>query len=391
MTSQWTKNRAEDGAVPSDVLKIHEVHYEYDGPLIFSGDFGVVKCLFVKVYDEAGTELFLAAEPKPGAITMMSEGRLSVYGALSSESYWLISKEINHAYLKFWRLQKSEVPTKFFPKESKALFHWMGDAPNSITQAEGLLSLKYKGASLTEQGMPLGRLKSLVDQSSRSLRRLLTPLPLSKSRPSTFDVEVAPLEFASLVISVKEPNINLATLKQHYKELEADKLKVEFFERVQSIAEGLEQLAQVRGTDKFNEEYARQNFAFLSSLLELLPRQDGFLSETEINAQKAERTVSLSFNPSQAEDLRDAVNVATQGTVTETGLIGGYIDKSQTVRMRSSRGKEVTCRFRHGDFERLTKSQNFKKGAKIKITGKLTIRPRIDLFEVEDYELLPAT
>lgn len=388
MSELWTSDRNEDGCLPETSVSITDVHYEFDEPLIFSGNFGPIECLFVKVRQKDNVSYFLASETKPRTIKEMREGRLSVYGALAANRFWLLSKRVDENFYNYWGLAQEEVPPRFFPKLGKGLHHWFGSVPDSLAQAEGILSLKYKGQSLQEDGMPLGKLKSLIDQSSKAVRKMLAPLSLQNSRTSTFDVKVAPLEFASLVVSVQEPSMNFASIKKSRPDADIQKLRNEFYERADFIASGLSELSRVRGTSEFNDEYARKNFSFLSSLLGLLPSEDDFFNSTEISARSGSKVVGVVFDKEHSKLIRAAIDVAIQRNVTEVGLVGGYIEKSQVVRLQSSRGKEVTCRFRTGEFQTITKDPRFIQGQKIKISGKLTVRPRVDLLEAVSYEFI---
>ena len=388
MSEVWTSDRHKDGCLPESSVSIAKVYYEYDEPLIFSGNFGPMNCLFVKVRQKDGTSYFLASETESKTLKAMTDGRLSVYGALASDRFWILSKKFNENQYAYWGLYQDEVPARFFPKCGKGLHHWFGTVPDSLAQAEGVLTLKYKGSSLQEDGMPLGKLKALIDQSSKSIRKMLSPLTLQGSRTSTFDVKVAPLEFASLMISVREPTINAAYIKKSHPDTDIGKLRTEFYERAEFIANGLDDLSKVRGTSNFNDEYARKNFSFLSSLLELLPEEDDFLNSTEVSARSGSKVVGLIFDKDQAKLIRTAIYTATERNVTEIGLVGGYIEKSQTVRLQSSRGKEVTCRFKIGAFDTITKDSRFNKGQKLKISGKLTVRPRVDFLQADSYEFI---
>ena len=388
MSDVWTPELKEDGSLPASSLSIDTVYYEYDEPLIFSGNFGPMNCLFVKVLQKDGISYLLASETESRVLRAMNEGRLSVYGALSSDRFWLISNRLGEEIYKFWGLSENDVPARFFPKHGKGLHHWFGTVPDTLAQADGILSLKYKGASLEDDGMPLGKLKALIEQSSKSIRKMLSPLTLQGSKTSTFDVKVAPLEFASLLISVREPTINASYVKKSLPDTNVKELQDEFYERANFIANGLDDLSKVRGTSSFNEEYARKNFSFLSSLLDLLPDEDDFLKSTEISARSGSKVVGVVFDKEQAKTIRSAIYTATHLNVTETGMVGGYIEKAQTVRLQSSRGKEVTCKFKIGMFDEITKDTRFIKGRKIKISGKLTVRPRVDLLHANGYEFI---
>ena len=388
MAEKWSIERVEDGHLPSSSLRVSETLYEYDEPLIFSGSFGPLRCLFLKISETSGLSTFVATEVSSGVIDHLKGGRISVLGALDSDDYWVLSSDSSSDQIRYWKVQRSELPDRFLPKSGRALYHWLGSAPDSVVQAEGLLSLKFRGPELSDAGMPLGKLKALIDQSYTSMRRLLTPISLLNSRGSTFDIEVAPVKFASLLVSARSPVLNAASILRRDPAADVDKIEGEFYEKANVLSKKLQEYSEVRGTNQFNERYATENLHFLLSILDLLPDEGGFLSSTEINARGSNGVSIVSFDKDQASEVREIISIATDKTVEEVGLVGGFIQKSQTVRLRSARGKEVTCWFRSGDFDALTEEPGFRKGARIKLSGKLTIRPRIDYMRVESYSLL---
>ncbi len=388
MPNLWTHFDPPDGSLPKSALSVSQTLYEFDEPLIFSGMLGPVKCLFIKANQVENYGIYLGCEVSEKDLDHLKSGRVSVFGLLDETQFWIVSSDPQSADVAYWRVDHARVPPAYFPKPGVGLYHWHGVVPDSVMQAESLLSLKFRGPSLKHSGMPLGKLKALVDQSHKSIRNLLTPLSLLNTRSSTFDVEVAPLRFASLVISARKPVLNNAAIRRNRPDVDLTTIEGEFFQRSTEISKKLGELASIRGTPSFDKQYATENFSFLNAVADLLPHEDGFLSSTEINAQGANGVEVLRFDKDEASQLRGAIDEASKSTVAEVGTIGGYIEKSQTVRLRSLRGKEVTCHFRVGEYERLTNDARFRKGASIKMFGELTIRPKVDYMNVRDYELL---
>ena len=384
----WTPDLKSDGFLPRDTLSIDEVLYEFDGPLIFNGKFGPLNCLFLRVKDIGSKQIYLAAEMKEGVVRSLKEGNLSVFGAMGADDYWLVALEHSVPHIEYWRVSRPDIPERFFPASGSGLYHWHGLVPDSLSQAEGLLSIKYEGASLADDGMPFGKLKSLVDQSYSTMRRLLAPISLLNSRYTTFDIEVAPLEFSSLIISAKAPVINAGALKRSDAGIDASQARKEFYDRADQVATKLSDFKSLRDSHSFSAQYAADNFSFLSLLLDVLPKDDGFLSRTEINARSHGKVSVLTFTRAEAAEIRDAVKVATSRQITEIGTVGGYIEKSHTLRFRSPRGKEVTSKFKVREFEQLTSNPKFRNGAQIRLTGRLTVRQKIDFLDVHSYDLI---
>lgn len=388
MTEKWSIRMAPDGHLPSSSITVEDVLYEYDEPLIFAGKFGPLPCLFLKVKELDSADIYMASEVDDEMIGHLKEGRISVFGAIADENVWLIMRDHTGASDKYWHVRKSAVPERFFPKKGKGLYHWFDQAPDTVAQADGIISFKFHGDGLTDNGAALSKLRRLVDQSNRSFKKMLAPLSLQKSRGSTFDVIVAPLQFSSLIVSVKEPNINWVSIERNYRDLKPDDVLDEFYERAGSFATNISMLSRQRSANQIDHNFAETHFSFLSNLVELLPEEDGFLSRTEVGVRENGKFIGLAFDRSDADQLRSAVRNASQRTVTEVGLIGGFVAKAKTLRFTSPRGKEVTCHLSIRDFEALTRDTRFKSGARIKLTGSLTVRERVDLMKVDRYELI---
>ena len=384
----WSEELSPNGHLNKDDVKINDVLYEYDGPLIFHGIIrGILSCLISKVLETDTGDLFMACQVDNQTLKSLKSGKLSVYGAFAQDQYW-IYKSTDNGGMPFWLVDHLEIPERFFARPGKPLHYWQGSAADSLDQAESLLSLKFQGVGLSSRGMPLGKLKALVDQSYSSMKKLLTPPSLINSRASTFDFEVAPIRFASLHVSAISPVINMGAIRRSRPGITEDKVKDEFYSRQSFLTSKLAEIDSIRSDGGINKDYAAENFVFLSSLVELLPKEDGFLSSTEISSHGAEGHTSVLFDKNGAQEIRDSIEESISDIVTEVGSIGGFIEKAGTVRFRSRRGKEVTCVFSAGEFEALTNAEGFKKGSRIEISGRITIRPKVDLMKVSSWRLL---
>lgn len=384
----WNDDLPPSGHLDQNDVQINDVLYEYDGPLIFHGVLkGILSCIVSKVLETDTGDLFMACQVDNQTLKSLKDGRLSVYGAFAQNQYW-IYKSGQNGEMPFWLVDHPDIPERFFARPGKPLHYWQGSAADSLDQAEALLSLKFQGFGLSARGMPLGKLKALVDQSYSSMKKLLTPPSLINSRASTFDFEVAPIKFASLHVSAISPVINMGAIRRSRPDVTEEKVKDEFYSRQSFLTSKLAELESIRNGEGINKDYATKNFVFLSSLVDLLPKEDGFLSSTEISSHSIEGHTSIVFDKDGAQEIRDSIEESISDTVTEVGSIGGFIEKSGTVRFRSRRGKEVTCVFSAGDFEALTNAEGFKKGARIEISGRIIIRPKVDLMKVSSWRLL---
>lgn len=384
----WNIHTPPAGDLNQVVVDPVETLYEFDGPLIFRTTIGMVDLLMSKVTTVRNVSIFLACQTDDRTVQALRAGRLSVFGALDKASYWLIALDEAFVVRAYWNCLKNDVPKKFFAKPGLGLFHWQGAVPDSLEQAFALLAIKFKGAELTEAGIPFGKLKRLVDQSFETVRKLLTPPQLANTKSSTFDLEVAPLKFASLIVAIREPVFNMTAIRR-IKALDA------------YSEEDLENAVQVRGREfadklvdvqgrlqrqEFDDDYTRDNFAFLDLLSSILPDEDSYVSSVEFNASTATGLATVVFEKDTARSIHRTVQSADGRRVVETGIVSGLTVKSSSIRIQSIRGKDVTCIFDKDTFDELTGGQNILH-RRISLTGVLTRRPRRDLLEVENYRL----
>ncbi|MDX0469936.1 hypothetical protein [Sinorhizobium meliloti] len=384
----WDIRTPPAGDLNQVVVDPVETLYEFDGPLIFRTTIGMVDLLMSKVTAVRQVSIFLACQTDDRTVQALRAGRLSVFGAFDKASYWLIALDEAFQVKAYWNCSKADVPKRFFAKPGLGLFHWQKEAPDSLEQAFALLAIKFKGAELTESGIPFGKLKRLVDQSFETVRKLLTPPQLANTKSSTFDLEVAPLKFASLVVAVREPVFNMPAIRR-IKALDSyseEDLENAVQLRGREFAEKLVDVQSRLRRQEFDDAYTRENFAFLDLLASILPDEDSYVSSVEFNASTATGLTTVVFEKDTARSIHQTVQGADGRRVVETGIVSGVTVKSSSIRIQSIRGKDVTCIFDKDMFDELTGGQNVLH-RRISLTGVLTRRPRRDLLEVENYRL----
>lgn len=386
----WNPQAAPAGDLGNMVLEPFEVLYEYDGPVIFRAKAGLVDLLLSKISEHGQVSRYLSCTTNDESVEALKAGRLSVYGALDRDSFWVIDIDAQSRVQRYWNCSRDDVPGRLLPEPGLGLFHWQGAVPDTLEQSNAIIALKFRGAELSENGIPLGRLKELVDQTFSTIRKILTPPQLANTRSSTFDVEVAPLKFASLVIAVKDPVINMQAIsrvKALRKYTRAD-FDAAVRARGEEFVRKLQEISALTRTGLVHQGYAEDNFAFLDTLSELLPDERGNISSIEFNGSTEDGVATVVFDQNAAEVVRK-LSDSTQGkTVTETGFIAGLMVKAQTIKISSLRGKDVTCVFSTEHYEELLENERFKVRARVKLRGQLTRRPRVDLMQVDKIEFV---
>lgn len=379
-----------DGDLGNMALEPFDVLYEYDGPIIFRAKAGLVDLLLSKIEEKDQVSRYLTCITNDENIGALRAGRLSVYGAFDRDSFWIIDADAQSRVLRYWNCARDQVPERFLPEPGLGLFHWQGAVPDTVEQSSAIIALKFRGAELSEHGIPLGRLKELVDQTFSAVRRILTPPQLANTRSSTFDVEVAPLKFASLVIAVKEPVINMQAISrvkalQNYTRQD---FETAVRDRGEEFVRKLQEVFTLTRTGLIHEGYAENNFGFLDTLSQILPDDRNTISSIEFNGKTKNGVATIVFDQDAADIVR-RLSDSTQGkTVTENGTISGLMIKAKTIKVASVRGKDVTCYFSKGQYDILLDNERFKMRARVRLRGQLTRRPRVDLMQVDRIEFI---
>lgn len=386
----WTPQIAPDGDLGNMVLEPFDVLYEYDGPIIFRAKAGLVDLLLSKIGEHDQVSRYLTCTTNDENIEALRAGRLSVYGAFDRDSFWIIDADAQSRVQRYWNCARDQVPGRYLPEPGLGLFHWQGAVPDTLEQSSAIIALKFRGAELSEHGIPLGRLKELVDQTFSTVRKILTPPQLANTRSSTFDVEVAPLKFASLVIAVKEPVINMQAISRvkALRKYTREDFEIAVRARGEEFVRKLQEVSTLTRTGLVHQGYAEDNFAFLDTLSDLLPDDRSAINSIEFNGSTDDGVATVVFDQNAADMVRK-LSESTQGkTVTETGIIAGLMIKAQTIKISSLRGKDVTCAFSTEKYEELLENERFKVRASVKLRGQLTRRPRVDLMQVDQIEFI---
>ncbi|PDS45213.1 hypothetical protein CO662_24940 [Rhizobium anhuiense] len=386
----WNLDSLPDGNLDRQVIVPVDTLYEYDGPMIFRTRIGLVDLLCNKVSRRNGLDIILACQTDDRTITALKDGKLSVHGAFAREAYWIISLDDEDRIAAYWNCRRVDLPDRFFAKPGLGLFHWFGTVPDSLEQTSALLAIKFRGEALTEAGMPFGKLKGLLDQAFETARKILIPPQLANTKSSTFDLEVAPLRFASLMIAVKEPVINMQAIRRNRT---LDKYERADFElavrnRGADFATRLQDVYRTTQNNQLDDRYAEENFAFLDVLADILPDEQSFIDSVEFNAASTHGLTTVVFRKDEASAIKAKVQGADARRVVEHGSVTGITVASKSLRIRSVRQKDVTCYLTADHFAELLAERESILNRAIELRGTLTRRQRRDLLQVDQYRLI---
>ncbi len=386
----WTFDRAPDGNLGGQKVEPVETLYEFDGPMIFRTNLGPVDMLCNKISHKDKKHVYLACQTDEMTVDALRQGTLSVYGAFDRGNYWILALDEEFRVESYWNCFRRDLPKRYLAKPGRALFHWFGQVPDSLEQSNALLAIKFRAAALTEVGMPFGKLKGLLDQAFETARKVLIPPQLINSKSSTFDLQVAPLKFASLMIAVKEPVINMQAIRRNKTLDKYDRADFEAAVRVRGadFAAKLQDVHQKSQENSLDDQYTEDNFAFLDVLADILPGEESFIDSIEFNAASQTGLTTVVFKREEAIAIRAKVQGSDSRKVVEHGAVTGITVASKSLRVRSVRQKDVTCLFSAEDFAELIGGKESIVNRAIEMRGVLTRRARRDLLEVEQYRLI---
>lgn len=360
-------------------LKPIDVLYYYDGPTIFLARVGFQECLFYKVDEQEGVDLFLVAPTNHMIVEALKSGTLSVRGAIQFQSQLWLSEVDRRLNLKrSWTVSWENMPDEFRPR------HGIGVAPRAVASADSLeqatafFSVKFSGDELNRWTIPFVRLKSLVDGVYASVRQIF-PAPSvvgDRAFEKILGFDVFQPRLASLIIAVKEPTVDLNILKK------ADRARV----NVEAIRQALEANRQtffetlsdiVREADRrdLKHGFAAEHYDTLSQVNELVPTERRDIDIVEFRAQSPTTTQSIVVDDRLGDRIRNGFRLVEKEGRHVTGKVVEVNAASETfVIVDKSTSRQITCVLEPGVF------RNFepKVGERLRVRGAYGKRIRRD-------------
>lgn len=381
----WTLDQPWERPVDSAEIKPEQVLYQYDGPTIFTAKLGLSNVLFLKIEEYDSSDLFLAAVTNSKTINLLKMGKLSVYGAMLADLYWLIEVDNKLTPLRYWECAPSDLPDDFLPMRGLALFAHLGRAPDSIEQAEGFFTIAFRGKHMTASEMPFSVFKNLVNNAYDAVRRVLSPIMLIGTKSSTFDFTISPPRFGSLIISIEAPLVNEEWVADKSKG--EDKLlddlqgqiaqqRVDFFNKLKPVVLEADQ-------GEISRDFDADDRAAIEPLRHVIPHDEGEITDIEISASFGEKTSTLYINRSiggrlhRAFDRSEAKAIYIKGVVTEVNAERG------TFRVKTISQRQITCWLDRHWFDEVHSDGRLNTGVQVGLTGMLERRKRIDLLRLE--------
>lgn len=382
MWQDWSTGRNDwdlGQIVPDEVL------YYLNGPAIFTCRIGLETYLFFKSDEFDEGDYYIASSVTATEVQALKRGRLSVYGALRHDTIWFFQTDFDLNVVRFEKRSETQA-SLYLPKAGVPLLGSHPTAADSLAQVESLFAFKFFGKELSEEGLPLTTLKSLVDRVHDVVRGALTPIALSGGRDRNFiDYSVRPLEFASLLIAIDHPELDVERVRaqRRTRDIAPEEILQQAFERGREFAEQIERTVELASVGDLPRNYTPDNMVFIQSIIDIMPSSDGDVSKLQFSSSSGGGEVFVEVDAAAGDRIRSSYAMIAGVEVYVTGLIDGIIGSSKTFRLKMDSGREVTCELGWNQFDDLIEQDRLRLGVRVGVHGRYIERQRRDWMKVE--------
>ncbi len=142
---------------PDDTL------YRIDEPLLFVANVMLGKYLFYKMSKSDRSNFYLVVRTRTEIVKSSMDASLSLRGALSQTSPWVVETNENLNGQRFSAVRISDIPSKMLPPSGLALgANRDRSAADLLDQAISFFSFKFSGERLSNDSIPLSVFRHLV-------------------------------------------------------------------------------------------------------------------------------------------------------------------------------------------------------------------------------------
>jgi hypothetical protein len=367
-----------------------EVLYEYMGPSMFTTTVGLQHILVYKSFEHSDGDYFIAVETSVEIIDALKAGRLSVRGALSQSTCWLMDLNLDLNVQRYEQVSLGAI-SDLIPETGIPLYADMKLAADSLQQATSPLSFKFYGNELLDGLMPLDIFKTLVNSTYDFVRRLFVPPALIASKAG--DLLAFPMRqplLGSLIISIDHPEIDAERMRRRFstKNLDAKELEQQAEKEGAKFVEGIEKTVERAASGRGMKTFARDNFMLLDNLADIVPGERGDVSRLQLSSYLAGQDIFVELDREIGERIKHAYRTVRDDVVDVRGIVAGTIDKSNLLILRPDRGREITCYIAPDIFNDLLVRGELNSGRRLMLSGSFQKRVRRNLMQVEDVKLL---
>lgn len=375
----WSVNEQHLAPWTSDPIVPDEVLYEFNGPLTFTASFGLFDALFHHVGNRGNSSFYAVVQIGKDTLDALRSGALSVRGALSCQTIWIVDLSPSFAVQRYWICDQEDFPEKLMPARNVPLFASMQQAPDSLEEANAYFSIAFRGERLANKSIPFNLLKSLIDDSYEAARRLLSPAFMAGAKSATFDFPARAVA-GSLILALDEPRINDLYLRRRTADapLSVEDAQASFVKQRDLFFEETAELVEKANTGQLSDSLAEERFALLDNLQQIIPSDQSRIDSVVFSAREGDSVLSVAVNERAGTIMHRAFKRIEKQAVTDVGRVEIVNSPSKTFVYRSSRGKQVTCSIPPDIFKALEASGKLQIGAIVRVKGHLTKRPQRD-------------
>ena len=378
----WTPDSRPMPSFGGDPITPDRILYAYEGPTIFVANFGPVEALFLKVDEDNDSNLYLVTRAVGAKIEALLQGRLSIYGAMDEDQFWIVETDTSFRTKRYWSCGRADVPEDFFPEPSLGLYARFGRLPNTVEQANAFLSVKLEGKSLTSDSIPFNTFKNFVNNIYSAMRNVLIPSLLEGSQGSTFDFEIFQPKLGSLILAIKDPIVNRAMLAKKAKTSDdaiLDAVEGQVSEQRKFFFDALRPVVAMADQQEFNLSSVEGDFSVVDHIRFVLPNDGNIIESVEFNATFDGKLNSVFISEKAGARISRAYERAEASALTLHGTITEINDDSGSFRVKSINGRITTCRVIRDVFDDVKNDPIFSIGSLVEIVGRFERRKRIDL------------
>lgn len=368
-------------------IRIRQILYEFDGPIVFIAQVGLNELLFAKRDEGELADFFIAVETDNSIVEALSQGRLSLRGALDQADGWILETDLNQVF-GFQHLLKGQFDG-LLPPAKVGLYSRFGLVPDTLEQADALVSFRFVGPAIQDGQVPLSVLQNKINDFANFVRKEFLPEALMQGRDyKFFDVQMAEPKFSSLLLAAKRPKFDEEKISQSPRlgNIDPDLLNAQASEQGREFWEILHQtLDQIERTGEISNDFIVANQLFLENLNGLIPSDaerlnwvevtynDGFAVHTAIIEGASRRKIVEAQAQVENLDVRTIFGVI----IEVNGDAGTFIIKDFAER-------QTTCDMPSADFEALDDNGQLYRGRQVAISGMFTRRTRRDYIWIEE-------
>ncbi len=372
-------NHASGRITPTKVL------YEYDGPLIFSANFGFMEAFFVKIDGLEESDLFVVTQIDSDLVNLIDAGQISVRSAFNRDFFWIVETKENLSIHRYWVCQKDELPEYFLPEKNTSLHRTHEFVPDSLDQLNAFFSVDYQGLGLKREIMRFSQFKQLIDSTHEAVRNILSPIVLLGSKTATFDFNISEPVFSSLVINIQTPTVNKTNVERKIRGQDMDIAVVneQFSLQRDAFFDEMEEIIFQAERGSIEDSLVEERFSLLDRVQPVIPTEENQLSSVLFSANQGNKFAHLFVSEKAGGVINRAFRAAESRPVEEFGTVDVTNDPSRSFVIMSRRGKQVTCYATFENYQELKADPRFRNGVTLKARGHLTRRTRRDILHVD--------